>query len=186
MYIHIFTRQRHWFGKRSKKRHTAVNATCRGILSVCHRFASPDVAYSVGTGGFFPHSESDWGMKQTTWPLPSAKSWSCTSTLPYVIVVWYIIKIRDKFIFYNFIRCYFSSLWRLGFNPRPAQIGFTLDKVALEQLFSPSTSVFLHQYHSTNALCLFVDTFIYSFIYSFIHHQCCITLAAGIVNISDA
>jgi len=48
--------------------------------------------------------------------------------------------------------------------------------------FSPSTSVSLHQCHSTNALCLFMDTFIYSFI----HHQCCITSAAGIVNISHA
>jgi len=48
--------------------------------------------------------------------------------------------------------------------------------------FTPSTLVFLHQYHSTNALCLFVDTFIYSFIY----HQCSMTLAAGIVSISHA
>jgi len=34
--------------------------------------------------------------------------------------------------------------------------------------FSPSTSVFLRQYHSTNALCLFMDTFICLFIHSFI------------------
>jgi hypothetical protein len=37
-----------------RKKDTAVNATCQGNLSVCHRFASPDVAYSVGTGGSFP------------------------------------------------------------------------------------------------------------------------------------
>jgi len=48
--------------------------------------------------------------------------------------------------------------------------------------FSTSTSVFLQKYHSTSAVCLFMDTFIYSFL----HHHCCITLAAGIVNVSHA
>ena len=31
-----------------------MNVTCQGNLSVCHRFASRDVAYSVRTGGSFP------------------------------------------------------------------------------------------------------------------------------------
>ena len=58
-----------------------MNATCQGNLSVFHRFATPDSLFSRNWG-FFSHGQSDWGMKQTTRPLPSTKSWSCTSTLP--------------------------------------------------------------------------------------------------------
>jgi len=78
-----------------------------------------------------------------------------------------MIKIRNKFMFYYFIRCYFSSLWRLGFNPRPAQVGFMVDKVALEQVFLP-----VLQFPSISIIppmlcaCLWIVLFIHSFITS--------------------
>jgi hypothetical protein len=40
---------------------------------------------------------------------------------------------------------------RLGFDPGSVHVGFLVDKVALGQVFSPSTSVFLFQFHSTGA-----------------------------------
>ena len=41
------------------------------------------------------------------------------------------------------------SLRRPGFDPGSVQMGFVVDKVALEQVFPPSTSVFPYQFHST-------------------------------------
>jgi hypothetical protein len=41
---------------------------------------------------------------------------------------------------------------RSGFAPGSIHVGFVVDKVALGQVFSPSSSVFPCQYHSTVAL----------------------------------
>jgi hypothetical protein len=38
------------------------------------------------------------------------------------------------------------------FDPKSARVRFVVDKVALEQVFSPNTTVLLCRYHSTNAL----------------------------------
>jgi hypothetical protein len=38
---------------------------------------------------------------------------------------------------------------RLGFDPASFDVGFMVQKVALEQFFPPSTSVFHRQFHST-------------------------------------
>jgi hypothetical protein len=43
------------------------------------------------------------------------------------------------------------SLWRPRFNPGSVHVGFVVDKVALGQVFPPSTSVFLCEFHSTGA-----------------------------------
>jgi hypothetical protein len=40
---------------------------------------------------------------------------------------------------------------RPGFDPGPVHVGFVVDKVALGQVFSPSTSVFPCQFHSAGA-----------------------------------
>jgi hypothetical protein len=40
--------------QKTLKKDIVVNAICQGNLSVCHRFARPDVAYSIGTGISFP------------------------------------------------------------------------------------------------------------------------------------
>jgi hypothetical protein len=40
---------------------------------------------------------------------------------------------------------------RPGFNPGSVHVGFVVDKVALGQVFPPSTSVFPCQFHSTDA-----------------------------------
>jgi hypothetical protein len=40
---------------------------------------------------------------------------------------------------------------RPGFDPGSVYMGFVVDKVALEQVFSPSTSLFPCQFHSTGA-----------------------------------
>jgi hypothetical protein len=43
------------------------------------------------------------------------------------------------------------SPWRPGFDPGSVHVGFVVDKVALGQGFSPSSSVFPCQFHSTSA-----------------------------------
>jgi hypothetical protein len=50
-----------------------VNATCQGNLSVCHKFASPDLAYSVGTGDSFPRVKvtGTWSRPLDLYPAPS-------------------------------------------------------------------------------------------------------------------
>jgi hypothetical protein len=40
---------------------------------------------------------------------------------------------------------------RPGFHPGSVHVGFVVNKVALGQVFSPSTSVFPCQFHSTGA-----------------------------------
>jgi hypothetical protein len=40
---------------------------------------------------------------------------------------------------------------RPGFDPGSVRVGFLVDKVALGQVFPPSTSVFHCQFHSTGA-----------------------------------
>jgi hypothetical protein len=42
-------------------------------------------------------------------------------------------------------------LRRPGFDPESVHVGFVVDKVALGQVFSPSSSVFPCQFHSTGA-----------------------------------
>jgi hypothetical protein len=39
---------------------------------------------------------------------------------------------------------------RTRFDPKPVNVGFVVDEVALEEGFSPSTSVFTSQCHSTD------------------------------------
>jgi hypothetical protein len=46
---------------------------------------------------------------------------------------------------------------RSGFDPRSVHVGFLVDKVALGEVFSPSTSVFASQFHSTGAPLLGKD-----------------------------
>jgi hypothetical protein len=41
---------------------------------------------------------------------------------------------------------------RSGFAPRSIHVGFVVDKVTLGRVFSPSSSIFPCQYHSTVAL----------------------------------
>jgi hypothetical protein len=44
--------------------------------------------------------------------------------------------------------------WRPGFHPGSVHVGFVVDKVALGQVFPPSTSVFPCQFRSTGASLL--------------------------------
>jgi hypothetical protein len=48
------------------------------------------------------------------------------------------------------------SLWRCGFNPKPAHVGFVVDKVAKRHYLSMSSSVFHSPKHSTPAPCSFI------------------------------
>ena len=43
------------------------------------------------------------------------------------------------------------SLWSPNFDPRPVHVGFVVEKVALGQVFPPSTSVFPSHSHSSSA-----------------------------------
>ena len=48
------------------------------------------------------------------------------------------------------------SLLKCGFNPKPAHVGFVVDKVAIRHDLSMSSSVFHSQKHSAHAPCSFV------------------------------
>ena len=59
----------------------------------------------------------------------------------------------------RWLRCIVTShsLWSPNFDPRPVLVGFVVDKVALGQVFSPSTSVFPSHSHSTSAVYSFIN-----------------------------
>jgi hypothetical protein len=56
------------------------------------------------------------------------------------------------------LRCMVTShsLWSPSFDPRPVLVGFVVDKVALGQVFPPSTLVFPSHSYSTSAAYSFI------------------------------